>query len=505
VWPKPLAVPIRLRIALFGIGVVTLTVALFSFVFYALLASGVPAEQDLLLRQRAEATRGAVERASAADIYEGRVLVPFDGSDALVEVLGSDGSALSGGPERAVQAVRVPHELLAAATATGSASGIAESATGDSQRVLVLTWSRPDLGVAGHVVAAQSTERVRKNVEGLRAFLILSAVITLLAVSGAIWTVAGRALQPLKTMARAADDIRHTQDLSRRLPVGRARDEVSQLAASFNGMLARLQDAYQKLSDALESQRRLVADASHELRTPITSIYSNAGFLLGRADARPEDIRAALEDIANESERMGRLVQNLLTLARVDSGHLQLEKVTVDLEVLVREVCGQAMALHPERSFRVRAPADAVVGNGAPMCVTANEDALKQVLWILIDNAVKHTRAGGNVWLTMSRVSRGDAAPGLRLYVADDGAGIPEADLERIFDRFYRADPARSGDGTGLGLAIARWIVSEHGGWLNARNNDLGGATFLIDLPPATLAPDSDDLHPHHPRLLPNA
>jgi signal transduction histidine kinase len=336
VWPKPLAVPIRLRIALFGIGVVTLTVALFSFVFYALLASGVPAEQDLLLRQRAEATRGAVERASAADIYEGRVLVPFDGSDALVEVLGSDGSALSGGPERAVQAVRVPHELLAAATATGSASGIAESATGDSQRVLVLTWSRPDLGVAGHVVAAQSTERVRKNVEGLRAFLILSAVITLLAVSGAIWTVAGRALQPLKTMARAADDIRHTQDLSRRLPVGRARDEVSQLAASFNGMLARLQDAYQKLSDALESQRRLVADASHELRTPITSIYSNAGFLLGRADARPEDIRAALEDIANESERMGRLVQNLLTLARVDSGHLQLEKVTVDLEVLVR-------------------------------------------------------------------------------------------------------------------------------------------------------------------------
>jgi signal transduction histidine kinase len=486
-------VPIRVRIALFGMGVVTLTVALFSFVFYALLASGVPAEQQVQLRQRAEATLGAVEHASAEDIRGRRVAVPLDfthGFDALVEVLGSDGSALSGGFETAAPPIAVPQELLAAARATGSASGAAESATGASLRVHVLSWSRPDLGLDGYVVAAQSTERVRKDVDGLRAFLILSAAITLLAVSGAIWTVAGRALQPLKTMARATDDIRRTQDLSRRLPVGRSRDEVSQLTASFNGMLARLQEAYQQLSDALESQRRLVADASHELRTPITSIYSNAGFLLGRADARPEDIRAALEDIAKESERMGRLVQNLLTLARADAG-LQLEKRTVDLEVLVRDVCRQAVALHPDRSFRVRAPADTSPVRDGEMWVGANEDALKQVLWILVDNAVKHTGAGGSVWLTMSRASRGGTASGVRLQVADDGAGIPEADVERIFDRFYRADPARSGDGTGLGLAIARWIVSEHGGWLSARNNDLGGATFLIDLPTATQAAGS--------------
>ena len=384
--PRLSAIPIRVRIACFGVGVVALTVAVFSLLLYALVAAGAPPEQDL---------------------------------------------------------------------------------------------------------------------RGLRVFLWPSAGITLLAVSAAMWAMAGRALRPLKEMARAADEIGHARDLSRRLPAGRANDEVGALTASFNGMLARLEQAYQKASDALESQKRFVSDASHELRTPLTSIRSNAGFLLGRPDARVEDVRAALDDIAQESSRMSRLIESLLTLARADAG-LHLERTEIDLKELAREVIRQATALHPDRTFRLRvlpdqdhAPASDLDQLASTVGVRGDEDALRQLVWLLVGNAVKHVPEEGSVWLTLSRrPAPTGAADGMVVWlqVADDGVGIPEADLEMIFERFYRADAARTGEGTGLGLAIARWIVTDHGGRLWARNNELGGATFTVELPAAERRPETAPL-----------
>jgi len=349
------------------------------------------------------------------------------------------------------------------------------------------------------LIAAGAPEGQEQQLRGLRNFLWLSAGITLLAVSAAMWVMAGRALRPLEEMARAADEIGHARDLSRRLPAGRANDEVSRLTASFNGMLARLEEAYRQTADALESQRRFVSDASHELRTPLTSIRSNAGFLLGRPDARPEDVRAALEDVAEESGRMSRLIESLLTLARADAG-LHLDRTAVDLEALVREVARQVMALHQDRSFRVRVLPDAGgsrASGDAPdlgtVLVSGNEDALRQLIWILVENAVRHVHQSGTIWLTLSRrggPSEGETGSLVWLQMADDGVGIPDADLERIFERFYRADASRTGEGTGLGLAIARWIVTDHGGRLWARNNELGGATFTVELPAAECEPD---------------
>lgn len=344
------------------------------------------------------------------------------------------------------------------------------------------------------LVAAGSPDGQEQQLRGLRNFLWVSGGITLLAVSAAMWVMAGRALRPLEEVARAVDEIGKASDLSRRLPAGGAHDEVSRLTSSFNGMLARLEEAYRQAADALESQKRFVSDASHELRTPLTSIRSNAGFLLGRPDARPEDVRAALEDVAEESSRMSRLIERLLTLARADAG-LHLERATIDLELLVREVTRQATALHQARTFRLRVLPDAEIarasdgeiGSGG-MTVSGNEDALRQLIWILVENAVRHADDGGTVWLTVSRHPAGQAASGdtlIWLQVADDGIGIPEAVLERIFERFYRADSSRTGEGTGLGLAIARWIVVDHGGRLWARNNELGGATFTVELPSA--------------------
>ena len=270
-------------------------------------------------------------------------------------------------------------------------------------------------------------------------------------------------------MASTAEDIGRTQDLSRRLPEGGTNDEVGRLQQSFNQMLRQLEDAYQRLRSALIAQRRFVADASHELRTPLTTIRGNIGLLLKRDDITSEDRVAALNDIAGESERMSRMVQDLLTLARADAGY-HLEKMPIDLRPIVQDVSRQAQTLASTRQIELL--------DGVPATVQGNADAIKQLLWILIDNAFKHTREDGHIQLRLLRNGQSAA-----LTVSDDGPGVPAGDLERIFERFYQSDSARSGEGTGLGLAIARWIAREHGGRVYARNNPGGGAVFTVELP----------------------
>jgi signal transduction histidine kinase len=236
-------------------------------------------------------------------------------------------------------------------------------------------------------------------------------------------------------------------------------------------MLRQLEDAYRRLQEALAAQRRFVADASHELRTPLTTIRGNVGLLLKREDITSEDRAAALQDIAGESERMSRMVQDLLTLARADAGQ-HLDKAPVELQPIVRDVSRQAQALAGDREVRLDETDD--------ITVVGNADALKQLLWILVDNAVKHTDQGGHIALGLQRE---DGVAALR--VRDDGTGIPAGEAERIFERFYQADSSRSTEGTGLGLAIARWIAEEHGGRVNAVNNPDRGATFVVELPVA--------------------
>jgi signal transduction histidine kinase len=302
----------------------------------------------------------------------------------------------------------------------------------------------------------------------LRIFLVLGALLSLVAALVATWLVAGRALRPLVTMAGAAEEIGRTQDLSRRLPEHEPDDEVGRLTASFNHMLQQLQDAYSRLQGALAAQRRFVADASHELRTPLTTIRSNAGLMLNREDITAEDRHAALQDIADESERMSRLVQDLLMLARADAGY-HLDRAPLDVQPIVQDVYRQAQKLHPTRGLELT--------DSAAAPINGNSDALKQLVWILVDNAVKFTPEGGHVRMALTSQNGH-----VHLTVADEGPGIPEADRERIFQRFYQADPARSSDGSGLGLAIAQWIAVEHGGTISARNGERG-AVFDVELP----------------------
>jgi signal transduction histidine kinase len=310
---------------------------------------------------------------------------------------------------------------------------------------------------------------VEQQIAGVRFFLLFAAIVTIIAVALVSWFVVGRALRPLRTLTATADEIARTGDLTRRLPETRTKDEVGVLTASFNGMLDRVSSAQDELAASLAAQRRFVADASHELRTPLTTIRNNAGFLAEHPEAAAADRSEALADIEAESERLSRLVDDLLRLARADAGG-RLQRVPLDLRVIAEDVARKAR--HPGRAVLVSA------GGGAAI-VDGDADALTRLVWILVDNAVRH--GAGDVELAVSTASPDGAT--VALTVADRGPGIPAGDEARIFERFHRADPARSGGGAGLGLAIAATIVTAHDGTISATNREGGGALFRVELP----------------------
>ena len=447
---------LRLRLALFGAAVVALTLLLFGLLLYALFSRGVQTNQDDGLRMRA--AQAVASLGSAPDLTPQAPIVPANlktSTEVFVEVLSPDGSLIYATAELNGVPPHASADLLATATAHGGSF-----ATADALRLYARSFA------GGYVVTGQSTRVPQSSLSGIIGFLIISAVPTLLAALLASWLVAGRALRPLKSLALGADDIGRTRDFSRRLVGQRSRDEVALLTTSFNRMLDELQDAYRIQSNALESQRRFVADASHELRTPLTTIRGNAG-LLAQGPPIPDNVRsAAATDIAEESERMSRLVDRLLTLARADAG-LKLDLTPLDLRPLVVEVARQAGNVHKDRTIEVETVESIVAGD---------HDALRQLLWILTDNAVRYARSKVEIQL------KADAG-WARLTVVDDGPGVHEAERERIFERFYRADASRTGPGAGLGLAIARWIVEQHGGRIVASEAPTGGAGLVVDLP----------------------
>ncbi len=459
----------RLRLTLFGAGVVALTLLTFGWLVYQLAAHTQGSDQDRVLSRRAAEAVAAVHAApggmrlslAAAEDLRGH-------SDVFVEVLDPSGTPLSSTARIGDAAPLVPMDVLSQATQKGSVLATVDE-SGIPVRISIRPWPGPDLGLGGFVVAGQPISVQATNLNGLRAFLIISAIPALLAALGASWLVTGRALRPLKAVADTAQAIGRTRDLKQRLPQREGKDEISRLSQSFNQMLSQLQQAHLQLAAALEAQRRFVADASHELRTPLTTIRGNAGLLAFGPGVTDEVRAAAARDIASESDRMSRLVEHLLTLAQADAGQ-DLQLAPLALRPILESVCRQAQVGHPDRQFRCMGLTD--------VQVAGDEDALTQLLWILVDNAVKFTKDGGQIEIGL--VQQNGMA---QLTVADDGIGMPPADLERIFDRFYRVDPSRSGAGAGIGLSIGRWIAGQHQGTVTARNNDGPGSTFIVQLP----------------------
>ena len=295
--------------------------------------------------------------------------------------------------------------------------------------------------------------------------LFFSPLLLVLASAGGYW-MSRRALQPVDEITSAARDI-NSRNLSKRLRVPQSRDELQRLSDTLNGMLERLDAAFSRIT-------RFTADASHELRTPVALMRTTAEISLRRCRSEAE-YREALSQILSESEKTSALVEKLMLLARTDAGFESLERVTVDLTECLADACrkGRTLAEGKEIVFDERLAK-------APILVEGDLNALHRLFLILIDNAVKYTPADGRVAVSLT-VDREFAL----VEVQDTGIGIGSDDLPHIFERFYRADRARSREqgGAGLGLSIARWIAEAHGGSIQVQSTPGVGSTFQVRIP----------------------
>ncbi|WP_245930276.1 sensor histidine kinase [Allonocardiopsis opalescens] len=365
-------------------------------------------------------------------------------------------------------------------------------------------------------VVAYSLADVESTVDQLTAINLAIGAAVLAALSAAGFALVRVTLRPLGRIGATAEAIA-AGDLSRRVPSWPASTEMGRLSRSLNGMLGQIERAFRAREDSErqaraseDRMRRFVADASHELRTPLTSIsgyaqlYRQAGTGSGpagrtdpapgpgaRAGARPgtagaasvPDVPALFGRIEAEARRMGTLVDDLLLLARLDR-HRPLERAPVDLFALAADAVLDARARDPDRPIelvRLDGPADTV----APVTVSGDETGLRQVLDNLVGNALTHTPPGTPVEVRVGLLAPPDGPGRAVVAVADQGPGISPELADRVFERFYRPDPARARGGAGLGLSIVAALVTAHGGTVDLTPAESGGSVFTVSLPPA--------------------
>jgi len=313
------------------------------------------------------------------------------------------------------------------------------------------------------VIVASSLAGVgHERREILEAMVVGIPIALLLAAGGGLW-LASVGLRPITQMAGQAARIPLTglEDLGQ---TDRT-DELGQLARAFNGLVARLRAA-------LKTQRQFMADASHELRTPVSVVRTAAEVTLCREHREETEYREALTIVGEQARRVGRLVEDMLVLARADAGGYQLRPVDLYLDELVDECRRTVEVLSGERRVTVQSTTTPEI------LFRGDEDLLRQLVLNLLQNAVQHAPPGTVVGVHLCQ-SSGE----VKIRVTDEGPGIPEADRSRIFDRFVQLDPARRGSGTGLGLPIARWIAGAHHGTLVLESSGAGGSTFCVSLP----------------------
>ena len=327
-------------------------------------------------------------------------------------------------------------------------------------RVLSVPIIRGD-ELVGVLQSAQSLQLADSTTERSRNLLIGGAALVFVVAALSALYLTRTAVNPVAEITRTAEAIYRQGDLSRRINVGTGKDELSALGRTFNRMLDHIEDS-------VESQRRFVGDASHELKTPLTVIRGNAE-LLGRGPSGSDDTSA--QAITREADRMQRIVNDLLSVAELDApGELTFEPV--NLRALVVRVLTDFGPVAAGRSLTLA---------GADVAwVFADTDKLERALRNLVQNAITATNDDGVIQIGLTVRDRT-----VSLVVSDNGPGIPAEHLPNVFDRFYRVDPARSraGGGTGLGLTIVRSVAETHGGSVQARRADLGGAEFELSLP----------------------
>jgi heavy metal sensor kinase len=338
------------------------------------------------------------------------------------------------------------------------------SVHGEPVRILTVP---SQLGPRGLTVGVAHVMLARQELlaSGRLALGVSLPLVLLLAAAGGYW-LAGLSLAPVAAMSSRVKEI-GARNLHERLSVGPRADELADLAQVMNDLLGRVETAF-------AAQTRFVAEASHELRTPVAVISGETELALSRPDRNAAQLREALAVIQAESQRLRGAIDDLFFLARADAGERQLRSEPVDLREVAETAVRAAQSRAPDRSFTIAPASDATA------TVSGDRELIRRVLDNLLDNAIRYSSAGAPVELEVAR-SNGV----VRVDVKDEGPGIPAEVRERVFERFYRGDDARarSDKGAGLGLAIARWVARAHGGDLSLAEGNGSGAVFRLTLP----------------------
>jgi two-component system OmpR family sensor kinase len=476
-------VSIRLRLTLIYTIILGLTLALFSLlVYFSQSQFFLLSSQDKLINQAA-----LIAEAMQSRSHVGGVSTPDQPPIAnvpekpgpgfetyYIQIRDQQGEII----ERSANLAQVTLPLSAAGlNAVQHGEGWLETVVLDNERLLI--YSRPvsDAQEGQKIVqVALSLAPIDEGRGVMRNVLIVINSVLIAAAFGIGWILAGITLWPIHRITQTARAIGAKRDFARRVEYTGPNDEIGQLASTFNTMLTKLQAAYMQVEQTLEAQRRFVADASHELRTPLTTLRGNIGLLQRKPPISAADQADVLQDMVDETERLMRLVNNLLVLARADAKK-PLRSEPVAVQPLLEDVCRQIQPLNLQRTI--------VCQSNAASAIKGDADALKQILLALLDNALKHTPINTTITITTT-----DTVDYVIIRLADNGPGIDPTLLPHIFDRFYRGNVARTGDGAGLGLAIAKELTEAQQGTITVQSQTGQGSVFTLTFPKESLSPD---------------
>ncbi len=463
-------ISISLRLTLWFGGIFFAGWALFGVSMWANLGNTLKNERRLTLTRRIDRLQDLIlkdQSAPIADRTEDFADFAHATGNGLMEIYSADGKLALRHPSSAAATFPWPHlqgvdvNYFARVQAAGQSYWVMAKPFSSQGRPLILMAAAPE---AGNLVV------MTNFLWGLLA----SVPVLLIASSAAGYWVSRRALLPVDAITATARTI-SIGNISERVPVPTTGDELQRLSETCNAMLDRLESSVTQI-------KRFTADASHELRGPLAFTRTVAEIALRNAHADPES-RRALQDIVDEVAGAAVLLDDMLTLARTDSLPISLHKTPVDLSTVVREACDLAHPIATQQGLKLVATC-----GHEPHMVLGDAASLKRMIWILLDNAMKYSRTGGTIEVTMTK-SMGQTC----IVVRDDGIGISAADLPFIFDRFYRADPSRGiVEGSGLGLAIAKWIAETHCAQLSVTSEVDSGTTFriLMQLSQTSLHPE---------------
>jgi two-component system OmpR family sensor kinase len=486
---------IRLRLTLAYTAILAVTLFLFGLALYLLLENRLLSEVDNQLQVRGQEVVRQIQVIEGFPFGFGKLVeIPsfdiFAAPDLFIQVLDVYGEVQARSDNLSDQVLPITSETLDLVR-EGNRFLETYTVNGHPIRVYYLPFSYKD-SLIGIIQVATPLSGIESSLGTLRRVLLVVGLLIIAAAAGVGWLLAREALKPVDRIISATEQIQEGKDLGKRIRIKYPNDEIGRLSETINLMLSRLQAAYNQMEKSIKIQRRFVSDASHELRSPLTTIRGNAEWLIKTdQESAPEKTkeemkkqlglyREAWYDIFDETKRMSSMVDDLLVLARSDA-QAPIPKGEVPIRDWLEEIARKAAHVDRGPGFKtwidIEKPEDPLL--------LGNRELLDRMVWVLLDNAFKYTSEGE------VRLEAGLSPDKARLIlrVSDTGIGIAARDLPYVFDRFYRADQARDRSGTGLGLSIAQSIATEHGGTITVESEVGKGTQFTISLPTHFVAP----------------